>query len=454
VLISLLLSIALATDAEVPDKPAFFAGSYGRVQMSTDLAGGGGDRVSLAHHGPRLGLSPYMELDLGWKATLPSEATFSVLITPALSGELFHYDGQFGDDLALRNFYAEARNFVPVPLTFWAGARMYRGDDIYLLDFWPLDQLNTFGGGLGWTPDKTEIAAHVGVNRLQGDDYQLQEVLIATPNSVSGETVLYLDRQRTIGSLRASRQVPVGDMTLRFKAYGEIHKIPAGVRVRDDAFAELLTEDLPADGGATIGMQISAWGWSPQSFVHVWARHSSGLATYGELSIPTEGLALDMSARSAESWMFAVAGNHETKWLGVMAGAYAGSWSDADGQKLDFDDRWELVGVVRPQVYVTEHVSVAVEASNEWIRPNGVNPRTDSFDIANITQLSLLPGVQVARGGYSRPRLQAVYTLTALNQGAVDFHAADDSRVRGKTQHFIGLGAEWWVNSQRTITPG
>ena len=25
----------------------------------------------------------------------------------------------------------------------WAGSRMYRGDDIYLLDFWPLDNLNT-----------------------------------------------------------------------------------------------------------------------------------------------------------------------------------------------------------------------------------------------------------------------------------------------------------------------
>ena len=32
-------------------------------------------------------------------------------------------------------------------LKVWAGSRMYRGDDIYLLNFWPLDNLNTLGGG-------------------------------------------------------------------------------------------------------------------------------------------------------------------------------------------------------------------------------------------------------------------------------------------------------------------
>ncbi len=44
---------------------------------------------------------------------------------------------------------------------------MYRGDDIYLLDFWPLDNLNTLGGGLAYTfLDDLDVKLHAGVNQL------------------------------------------------------------------------------------------------------------------------------------------------------------------------------------------------------------------------------------------------------------------------------------------------
>jgi len=39
---------------------------------------------------------------------------------------------------------------------------MYRGDDIYLLDFWPLDNLNGRGGAILDATDSTRVQLHVG----------------------------------------------------------------------------------------------------------------------------------------------------------------------------------------------------------------------------------------------------------------------------------------------------
>lgn len=446
----LFVPAALADDV----RPEFSAGSYGRVQASTDLAGGGGDAVNVAAHPPRLEKGPYLELDLGWHAALDDASTVDVVITPAVTGDVFHYDGQFGNDLGIRNLYAEIARGGKLPVAVWAGSRMYRGDDVYLLDYWPLDQLNTYGGGVILTPGATEVALHVGVNRLRGDDWQVQEVTVATPGSVTGESVLVLDRQRTIGTLRASHKFDLGEgLTFRAKIYGELHALPAGERIIVDPFQDLATEPLPADRGSTIGLQLSAWGWAKQSFVHLWVRRSTGLAATGELTIPMSGLDLDLRVASARTWHVAIGGNQETEHLGVMAAAYVEYRTDADGLVEDFDDRWEAVAVVRPTLYLDRHAAIAIEASHQWVRPNGLNPRTNDWDRPNVTKLSLLPGWQVGKGSYARPRVQLQYTATFLDADARDFYNAYDARLQDGVQHFVGLGAEWWINSKRVITP-
>jgi hypothetical protein len=49
--------------------------------------------------------------------------------------------------------------------------------------------------------------------------------------------------------------------------------------------------------------------------------------------------------------------------------------------------------------------------------------------------------------------VQLVYQASFLDDAAVATFAPGDARVSGKIQHFMGLGAEWWVNAQRVITP-
>lgn len=71
-----------------------------------------------------------------------------MLFTFALFGPYAHYDGDFVDQsMAVRNLYVRMANLSQTldGLSLWAGSRMYRGDDIYLLEWWPLDELNTVG---------------------------------------------------------------------------------------------------------------------------------------------------------------------------------------------------------------------------------------------------------------------------------------------------------------------
>ena len=148
----------------------FRFGSYGRVQPSMDPEHlSTGRQVSIVSPKPRVDEGTYVEITLGYTPYRDENGTeVEVVTTLALDGaKLFHYDGNWDASLAIRNLYVEARNLWLDGLTVWAGSRMYRGDDIYLLDFWPLDNLNTYGGGIGWHgKPRTNIDLHFGTNRL------------------------------------------------------------------------------------------------------------------------------------------------------------------------------------------------------------------------------------------------------------------------------------------------
>ena len=436
----LLTSLAGAEEAET----GFSLGSYGRAQASTDLAGGRGDPTNIVAFGPRLEADPYAEIDLGFSRS--GDAEFRALFTPAISGDPFHYDGEWDADLAVRNLFAEARlPSGPGHTTVWAGSRMYRGDDVYLLNFWPLDSLNTFGGGLGFAVEDLELAAHVGFNRLTYDDWQVQNWTRPEPGGVGETEVIVLDRQRRIGSLKGAYTRPMGPVTLRFKGYGELHQLPEGTRLVEDRFEE----ELPADVGTVAGVQLSAWGWAEDSYVHLFYKRATGLAAFGELAVPQDGLATDYTTKAAREHLVALAANHEVgEVVSIAGGAYVRSFVDADGLALDVDDRWETAVSLRPTVHIGRYVGIGVEGSHQWLRPNGLNPRTEEHDIPQITKISVLPMVTPRPRTFSRPMIHLTYTASLLNEDALQWFDPLDQRAQQPVQHFVGLGAEWWINSQ------
>ncbi|WP_438016290.1 hypothetical protein WMF18_36445 [Sorangium sp. So ce315] len=51
------------------------------------------------------------------------------------------------------------------------------------------------------------------------------------------------------------------------------------------------------------------------------------------------------------------------------------------------------------------------------------------------------------RGGLSRPVVRLVWALTLRDAGARGLYPEDDVFGLRETEHFFGLGAEWWFNT-------
>jgi len=277
-------------------------------------------------HGPRVEESPYAELEFRSLLGKPREAHVRIVATLALNGELFHYTGDFVSRIAVRNLFAETHNVLAPGLALWAGSRMYRGDDIYLLDYWPLDNLNTLGGGAIYTRGRLEAAVQVGVNRLT-DPYQFQLVQAPAPTFGSREFA-FLNRQRTVGSARAVYFIRPDAPGPRFKVklYAEAHHIPAGTYLHEEDHTE---EHLPSDIGWVVGMQGGVWNFGPNAHANLFLRFGGGLGAYDTMAIPS-GFDITKHVTGARDVVLAFSGNYERRRLGLQLAAYLRSFHEAN----------------------------------------------------------------------------------------------------------------------------
>jgi maltoporin len=436
---------ARADDADGSGEAAptgrFEFGSYGRVVFGGDGRGGSGKVLSVVSHAPRLQEPTYIELDFRYAIEAPSGARFSVLTTTALTDALFHLDGDFDGAIALRNAYVEAADFAVDGLSAWAGSRMYRGDDVYLLDFWPLDNLNTVGGGVGFDREGTSIDLHAGINQV-GELWQTQ--VIEVPDPVFGtEELIVLDRIRRLTSLRVEQRVELTDeIGAKGVIWADYQAVGDGV-FRD---AEDEQVSLPADSGYTIGGQVGAWGFGENAWVNLFGRYSRGLAAYGELAVP-DGFDPAYSVSGATLGRLALSANWETQDFGVLLGGYVDRFRDANDINYDAHDYLEGSFALRPVWFATEHVRFGAEASYQRRSPDGLDPRTDTYLEPAIWKVSALPSLALARGSLARPELRFIYTASFLNDGARATWPVDDPRAAYATQHYVGAAVEWWFNS-------
>ena len=438
---TLALALLLLPALVMADAPFRF-GSYGRVGASTDGEGGRGRDSTIVPWGPRLTEGNYIELDFGYHAWRGPEADVVTLVTLALGDRFFHFDGDFDATTAIRQAYVEASSLLGSGGFLWVGSRMYRGDDIYLFDFWPMDELNTIGLAAGWRDGRTELVLHGGFNRLESD-YQFQRTPVAAID-FGAEEVETLDRQRSVMSAKAERRWGGGGDTLglKLRLYGELHYLPSGDRPVGGSLRT--TEPLPDDRGWMLGAQVGLWSFAKRGHLNVWLRYASGLAAYDELAEPY-GLDTDRRAVDAEEYRLAVAGNSEHGVLAMHYGAYVRAFVDADGQEEDFDDRQEMAVALRPTLLLGTFTP-AMEASVQVSRPNGLNPRTNAQETARVWQLALVPALTFADdpGTYSRPQIRLIYAVSLLNDAALALYAAEDPRASQDVVHFVGARAEWW----------
>lgn len=451
---ALALSVALssaAPAARAADAPALELGGYGRVGLSSDLDGGQGRPAQIVPWGPRLAEEGYMELDFGARLYQSGDSAQATrarsLVTLALAEPFFHDDGRFDLNAAVRQAMLQAENVLTTGDFVWVGSRMVRGDDLYLFDVWPMDDLNTVGVGGGHRGGAHEVSALVGLSRPESS-LTVQRVPVPSPVLGASQAEV-LDRQRVIGAVRGERRFGGGPGALgcKLRLYGEVHHLPSGERRDPNDIANPdAVRPLPDDLGWVGGLQGGLWGFGRNAHLNVFLRAAGGLAAYGAQQTPT-GLDDDRRALGALELRAAYSLNFESTRWGVMSAGYARSFRDADAQSEDFDDRVEGAVAVRPTLFLGRFFTPAVEASLQASRANGLNPRTLTQDVATVAQLSLIPALSFGDapvGNYTRPQLRAVYSASFVNAAARALYPADDPRASQATVHYLGAAAEWW----------
>jgi len=449
-----------ALDDTSPDPRAqdgFSFGTYGRIQGSFNKDKQPGKSSNVVSHGSRLMEGPYLELDFKYSIHTDDGFGVKVLATLAFFEEFFHFNADTYQAIGIRNLYAMAENIIPdVNLKLWVGSRMYRGDDIYLLDFWPLDNLNTIGGGVQWDGYNLRLKAHVGVNRLM-NSYQFNSIEV--PSAYGSDEMVIMDRQRIISSFKATYFLHkfANDLSMKFSLYGEYHHLPSGNYRYSDEDAEYFEQyglkitpgtdmEQPKDSGGVVGAQIGLWGFAENAHLNLFVRYAWDLAAYGEWGVPF-GVNLDRTAKGAKELVTALSFNWESYWVGMMAGWYGRYFEDADQNTYDFDDYWEGITVVRPAIFVTRHFHQLFEISHQWKYPHGLGPNEDTHLIPQVWQMSVIPTLSLDKGMYKRPQFRLVYTASYLNYAARNLYPTFDKRRDEAWQHYIGLQVEWWLDS-------
>jgi len=420
----------------------FEFGSYGRVVIASDGRGGTGRQANIVAHGDRIDEDSYAELELRREDTWSDRISSKVVTTLALFPPFFHFSGDLSQSIVVRNLYAQG---TYDNLTLWVGSRMYRGDDIYLLDWWPLDNQNTLGGGAGLTFGDTRIAAHVGMNRLD-DPLYYEQITATAPLGFGTTTVTVLDRPRIIETLKATRLFRQPNSKAGFKAvlYGEVHELSAGLYTDTTLNTE---KPLPSDSGFMVGGELAYFTGERDTFVQFYAREARGLAAYDPLSAPVT-FAADNTTGGANETLFAVGGNYEREWFGLLFGGYLrffrdGSPSPTSTQKYD-----EGVLALRPQVFVGEHWGVALDGSYQAKRLGILDQATNAPYVASEWRAGLIPYFSPSgRGSYKRPQIRAIFNTTFRDSGARGLYATQDVFSQRSVEYFVGLGAEWWFNS-------
>ena len=439
------------TELELPpeqddeeDDSGFVFGSYGRVIAASDLDGGVGRDADIVTWGPRIDEGTYAELELRRQDDV-SDMHVRIVATVAVAGPLFHFDGEFEDRFAIRNLFLEVDDALTEGLALWAGSRMWRGDDVYLFDFWPLDNLNTIGGGTRYRLDDVAEAALV-VGLAQPDDpFQRQVRDVVAPSGFTPVEVLVLDRPRLVIGAKAT-WFPLGrdrETGLKAVLYGEHHSVPAGEREAEDG----VVEDLPADDGFLLGAQVGGWMVENAAFANLFVRYARGLAVYDPLGVPFRTGTVIETER-AEELLIALSANFEHEWLGVQVGGWFRRFRDADPSVFERAALAEGAVAIRPYVWLGQHAGLSVEGSYQALETTALDERTGNPVEGSAWKLGVIPFFSpYGRGTYTRPHLRVIYSVTTRDEGARALYADDDPRSTEINEHFLGVGAEWWFDS-------
>jgi maltoporin len=352
-----------------------------------------------------------------------------------------------GITMTLPELFVEATNIMGSEWSVWLGARLFRNDDIHIIDHYYFDDHS--GQGIGIQFKKTQLSliftGSIDTTSTLPPNFYL--------NIVNGTPTLGL-RNRYVNILE--QEIPINKGKGYLKLLGEFHRMPSG-----KSSSTSTKYSYPADYGFVVGAKYSKNISTklPGSFNAISARYGSGIAnggdggssrtymTYGGPNLETNSFRKAYSIALTETFLLNLSKKYSLNAYAIYTKSRGASDSlnktpDYLGKQLLFNRKQDIAFGARGTYYINDWLHLLHELDFAW-RKDG------SQDFAQMTKFTIAPTLvpSANRDVWERPHFRLVYSLAHYNKFAANnlyspFLAQSGTKNWG---HYFGLKVEWWI---------
>jgi maltoporin len=460
VFLALLLTVKLLAQSPVISNKNFSFGSYGRAGIGYGLGTEAAFPQSLNLNGMgsiggRFEENDYLELATALHFNPKTSETKTTVINVQARFAFYTTQGQLignvsnksigGITTALPELFAEAKNINGSDWSVWMGARLFRGDDIHIIDHFYFDDHSGQGVGIQRKNTKFSVifTGSIDTTSTLPPNFYL--------NIVNGTPTLGL-RNRYISVLEHQIQVKKGYL----KLMGEFQRLPSGIA--KDATTQY---SYPADYGFVLGAKYnkSISTKLPGSFNAVSARYGTGIAnggdggssrtytTYGAPNLETNSFSKANSFAFTETFLLNLSKKYSLNGYAIYTKSRGASDSlnkapDYLGKQLLFNRKQDIAFGARGTYYVNNWFHLLHELDFAW-RKDGTQ------DFAQMTKFTIAPTIVpgAKREVWERPHFRFVYSVAYYNEFAADslyspYLAQSGTKNWGQ---YVGVKMEYWI---------
>lgn len=427
--------------ADLPADSVDFA-MYGRVGVAWTTSGqvingrymNLGDRHAL---GGRFEEGDYLEPAAKAHIVKPDKEG-DTAVDMVMTFGMFALHGSFIDALASNTFpalgiemfqaYVEGRDVFTPGLTFWAGARQYRGGDIHIADFFYFNDLSGQGAGIKYKGLDTAVL-------IQTSDADL-----FYNADLDGDGEFDIKRQRTI--FVGQYTLPFGPGSTSVQGLGELHLVPGARRGNEEVRPGQNPSDYGWVGGLKLHLDLGKFsdGAFNDTSVRYGARIANGAAGAAQTFYTFGDPATDLSYDGAygieliDHFLWNFGDQFSVNAYGVFDLSHGASGA-AEDKRMNF-----AVGA-RTFLYAHDYFHLINELTFQ-------GRRDGDMDMGTAVKASVVPTLVLNgdRSVWARPHIRLIYTTGFYNDAAVDQMMSPYLQTVGRTKvgHFIGTRAEWW----------
>jgi maltoporin len=375
--------------------------------------------------GGRFEEGDYLEPTISMRVLKPenreTDTYIDAVLTPAMWSNNGAFIGVFSNSFAqtlgieLFQAYVEAGNVFTQGLTFWGGARFYRGADVHIADYFYFNNLSGQGTGVKYKGLDLAVILHTNTNMKVTTPYNWDS---------NGDGEQDLRRERSV--FVAQYMQKMGDHSLHF--LGELHTLPTGRTQAGDAA-------LPADLGWVLGAK-GHFALPNDGFNDISLRYGGGAAnggsggsqTWNTWGKPNAQLTYGgaMGIEAVDHFLYNFSPLFSVNAYGILH-YNTGASGEATDKSLDF-----AVGA-RTFLYFHNNFHLVDELTFQG-RQDGTGP------LGTAVKFSIVPTI-VPTGLHSvwaRPHIRLIYTIAFYDS------AAQATFGKAPIGHYVGTRVEWW----------